>query len=463
VRSSRAIVLLVALAVVGLPTTASAHGLTARPDLPVPAWLFAWAAAIVLVVSFVGLAALWRTPRLQGAPADGPATRASAPSRVLEALAGALGVSVLTLVVVAGLFGTEIAVRNIAPQIVFLQFWVWLVPVSVLLGDVFRLINPWRAIGRLVIRTAPRPYPARLGRWPAVGVLLAFAVLELVLHRYATPRGLAIAALLYTALTLAGMARYGVETWCERGEGFAVYFNLFGRMSPLAVRGGRLRLRPVLGGLPQLAELPGTAAVIVVMIGSITWDGLAENPWWLKVGAHLRDAFGSLGAGDVVQGELTALIGLTLSLATIGALLLLGSLGARGGTAGDTAGVVAQRFAHTLVPIAFAYVGAHYLTFALFTGQQIWPLLSDPLGTGANYFGTTGYVIDFTWLGARTVWYLQVGIVVVGHVAALALAHDRALVLYRNAQKAVRSQFAMLAVMVAFTSLALWLLSEANA
>ncbi len=457
------IVVGLAVGALGAPTTADAHGLTARPDLPVPAWLFGWAAAIVLVVTFVGLAGLWRSPWLQApalAPVPGGAVRSA---RLLETVAGAVGVAVLALVVVAGLFGTQVAVRNIAPQIVFLQFWVWLVPISVVFGDLFRLINPWRALGRAIIRTAPRRYPERLGRWPAAGVLLAFAVMELVAHRYATPRGLAIGALLYTAATLAAMARFGVETWCERGEGFGVYFNLFSRMSPIMVRDGRVRLRRLLGGLPQLAELPGTAAVIVLMIGSITWDGLAENPWWLKVGAHLRDAFGSLGAGDVVQGELTAAIGLALSVTVIGALLFVGSLGARGGSAGTSAGVVAQRFAHTLVPIAFAYVGAHYLTFGLFTGQQIWPLISDPLGTGANYLGTVGYQIDFTWLDARSVWYLQVVIVVIGHVAALALAHDRALVLYRNAQSAVRSQFAMLAVMVAFTSLALWLLSEANA
>ena len=51
----------------------------------------------------------------------------------------------------------------------------------------------------------------------------------------------------------------------------------------------------------------------------------------------------------------------------------------------------------------------------------------------------------------------------VGHVAALVLAHDRALALYRDTQLAVRSQYWMLAVMVGFTSLALWLLAQAAA
>jgi len=52
--------------------------------------------------------------------------------------------------------------------------------------------------------------------------------------------------------------------------------------------------------------------------------------------------------------------------------------------------------------------------------------------------------------------------VVAGHVGALALAHDRALVLYEDTRAAVRSQYGMLVAMIGFTSLALWLLSEAN-
>jgi hypothetical protein len=58
---------------------------------------------------------------------------------------------------------------------------------------------------------------------------------------------------------------------------------------------------------------------------------------------------------------------------------------------------------------------------------------------------------------------VQVAFVVVGHVAALTLAHDRALTLYGDAKLAVRSQYWMLGIMVGFTSLALWLLAQAGA
>jgi hypothetical protein len=130
---------------------------------------------------------------------------------------------------------------------------------------------------------------------------------------------------------------------------------------------------------------------------------------------------------------------------------------------GFTSEQLARAFVHTLVPIALAYVAAHYLTLLLFQGQALSFLASDPLGDGSNLFGTADIQIDYTLIGANATWYWQVGFVVAGHVLALTLAHDRALALYQDAKLGVRSQYWMLAVMVGFTSLALWLLSQANA
>ena len=117
---------------------------------------------------------------------------------------------------------------------------------------------------------------------------------------------------------------------------------------------------------------------------------------------------------------------------------------------------------HSLVPIAAVYVAAHYLTFLVFEGQAITYLASDPFGQGWDLFGTVNSGIDYTIFPQEDTWYVQVAVVVVGHVAALMLAHDRALALYGDARLAVRSQYWMLGVMVGFTSLALWLLAQAG-
>jgi hypothetical protein len=114
------------------------------------------------------------------------------------------------------------------------------------------------------------------------------------------------------------------------------------------------------------------------------------------------------------------------------------------------------------VPIAAVYVFAHYFSFLIYEGQAIFYLASDPFGQGWDLFGTASRAIDYSLLSTSAVWYFQVVFVVCGHVAGLTLAHDRALSLYGDAQLAVRSQYWMLAVMVGFTSLALWLLAQAG-
>ena len=130
---------------------------------------------------------------------------------------------------------------------------------------------------------------------------------------------------------------------------------------------------------------------------------------------------------------------------------------ARMGGEGSSPRRVAARFAHTLVPIAFAYAFAHYFTLVLFEGQGIISAVSDPLGLGWDLFGTRGYRISF-FLGPLPVWYVQVAVIVLGHVAGVVLAHDRALSDFQGAG-AVRSQYAMLMLMVLLTGLGLFILA----
>jgi hypothetical protein len=452
-----------------------AHGIVSRSDLPIPEWLFGWAAAMVLVVSFVALAVLWPSPRLQDGgwrPLPRLASRVLT-SRPLEIVCGLIGVGLLVVVVYTGLRGTQSASANFAPTFVYVVFWLGLVPVSVLFGDVFRAFNPWRAVGRAVAFVArlaargdlpaPLAYPERMGRWPAVAGILAFATLELVASNGDRPENVAIATLVYSALTFVAMALYGVETWIERGEGFSVYFNLFSRMSPLERRGDEVGLRKPLSGLPALEPMPGTVALLAVMIGSVTFDGGSEAPVWTGIAPDIAEFFGDLGLSPSTALEAAFAIGLFVSVALVYALYRLGIAGAKSVGGGFDANRLAGEFIHSLVPIALAYVAAHYLTLLLYQGQALAFLVSDPLGDGSDLFGTADQTIDYGVIGANATWYWQVGFVVLGHVAALTLAHDRAIAIYKQPRQAVRSQYWMLAVMVGFTSLALWLLSQSNA
>jgi hypothetical protein len=454
-----------------LPAPALAHGIAGKTDLPVPRWLFAWAAAVVLVVSFVALATLWPTPRLERTRSR---TVLHVP-RMLDALCGAIGLGLFAIVLYAGFAGEqELPTANLEPIFIYVLFWVGLPFLSLPLGDVFRAFNPWRAIARGASWAArkltggsllwqPRSYPRRLGRWPAVAGILSFAWLELIYVEHDNPTTLAWLAIAYAGIQLIGMGVYGIETWTSRGDAFAVYFNLFSRLSPLHWCRGRLEVRPPLAGVTSLEQLPGTVPLLAAMIGSTSFDGLEQGSLWINsIAPELLSFFSGVGLGSTAATELSGSVGLLAMVAIIGGFYRLGIRGMQSIDPSTPSGVLAARFIHTLVPIALAYVVAHYWSLLVYQGQAGWYLASDPLGNGSNIFGTAGGQVDFSVLSPNSIWYVQVGALLLGHACGLALAHDRALVLYRRARDAVRSQYWMLVVMVGFTSLGLWLLSSAS-
>ena len=227
-----------------LPASASAHALVGKRDLPIPQWLFAWTAAVVLIVSFVGLAVLWQQPRLAQLREH---TVCRVPS-LLEPIAGAIGVALFAITIYAGMRGLQNPQANLAPTMIFVIFWVGVPFASVLFGDVFAAFNPWRAVGRatgwLVERsgnsTDPLPYPAWLGRWPAALGLFGFAWVELVYTGREDPSAVCVLALVYFAISLFGMALFGERAWSSNADAFGVYFRMFSRLAPLQWHDGRL-------------------------------------------------------------------------------------------------------------------------------------------------------------------------------------------------------------------------------
>jgi hypothetical protein len=453
-----------AAAAVAWPAAAGAHGLVGRADLPIPSWLFAYAACIVLVASFAALSTLWKEPRLDH-------VRGRRLLRVpgwVDPLCGAIGVALFGLVVYAGIAGTTESAQNLAPNVVYVHFWVGFVIASVLFGDVFRAFNPWRATARAVGWVAARagvsevvrrPYPERLGRWPAVATILGFAWLELVYVKKADPETLAWICIAFFLAQLLAMAVFGVARWTENGDGFSVYYNMFSRLAPLHRRDGVLHLRPPLAGSPSLPSVAGSVALLCVAIGTTTFDGFSNGPVWASLGPDLQDVFGSLGAGATAKIELAGTVGLALCIGAVSGFYWLGIRGMETVGGGHPTRELARSFAHTLVPIAFAYAVAHYFSLLIYQGQSVAYLVSDPLGNGSDLFGTAGSQINYGVISGRGIWYVQVAALVLGHVSGLILAHDRALTFYKRVRTATRSQYWMLVVMVGFTSLGLWLLS----
>ena len=455
------------LQVLAVPVGAFAHGLTARADLPIPAWLFAWAATLVLLVSFAALAVLWRKPLLASCK-----ERELIPFGVgVDLLLGTVGIACFVLVCWAGLVGTFVPTANLAPTAIWVLFWVGVPVASACFGDIFRLLSPWRSTARLVGwligqlvpegLPAPRRWPERLGRLPAVAGLLAMGWLELAYSGRDDPHTLAVLALLYAAVQLVGMSFWGVETWSDRGDSFGVLFSLISKIAPLGRVDGRLQLRVPLSGLARLTEIRWTQLLLLVVIGTTTFDGFTQGPLWADFSVWLRDRFSDGGLAMTAAGEAASTIGLFAAILVVSGIWLAGVRGAATRLGSDPL-LVGRRFEQVLVPIALAYTVAHYASFLVIQGQAVGYLISDPLGNGSDWFGTAYASIDYGLLGPTAVWWVQVAVLVLGHIAALMLAHDRALELADDPRTATRSQVPMLVATVAFTVLGLWLLSAAN-
>ncbi|HEX6586525.1 MAG TPA: fenitrothion hydrolase [Solirubrobacterales bacterium] len=467
-----------AFAALAFPEVASAHALVGRQDLPVPTWLFAWGASLVLIVSFALLSVAWTEARLQREdwrPVSSALSR-TLTGPVTQFLCGLIGVGLWVLVLYAGVSGTDDPPYNFAIVFVFYTFWLGMVLVSVLFGDVFRAFNPWRGVGRVFSgafrmvagQPAPAPftYPDRLGRWPAVVGVLGFVWLELVSGGVASspsPQTVAIATAVYSAITFACMALFGVDEWIRRGEAFSAYFEMFSRLAPFEVRDGRLGIRKFLTGPPSWAGVPGAAALVLASIAVTSFDGSQEGAFEGAISWTIERA-GDIGLSLSNSIRIADSIWLAIVFAGVSGLYWLGVRGMHTVRGSPEARELGRSFAHTLIPIALAYLVAHYFSAFVYQEQaQFTYILSDPLGDGSDLFGTAGYGIDYGVISSNTVWYVQVASLVIGHVVALTLAHDRALAVYDNVRDASRSQYFMLAVMVGFTCFGLYLLSAANA
>jgi hypothetical protein len=435
-----------------------AHGVGSREDLPIPFSFALIGAAFAVLVSFLVLLLLWREPRLDpvraGRPLAAGVERALDSSLTRGALR-ALGLLATAYVVLAMVFGKDDALNPTAAT-VYVLFWVGVPLLSLLLGPVWRLVNPIRTLHLLLarlVRADPfaglAPLPRWLGYWPAALSLLSFVWLELVPRESNTTLPtLRLYFACYLAVHLFAATYFG-SRWFERGDGFEVFSTLLGRLSVFGRRGdGRLVVRNPLDDVAGIAKAPGLFAVVGVLLGSTVFDSLSAHLAWVDF---------------VATGPLPPRVASTLGLVVAVAVVTAAFTGASALTglgAGRRPLETAGEFAHTIVPIVAGYFIAHYWSLLVIVGQQAIVQLSDPLGTGANWLATGGRAANLVLAGATTTAVIQVSAVVVGHVVGVVLAHDRAVALLPR-RHAVIGQIPLLVLMVAYTVTGLVLLFAA--
>ena len=445
----------VATVVLAAALPAAAHGVGGRIDLPIPVWQFSWAAALALVVSFAVLGRFWTQPRLEAAARGRRLPRhVQALGRLCMPVARLAGLLAFAVLLYAALVGNREVSSNIAPYAVFIIFWVGIQLVSAVIGDLWAGLNPFRTMAdlggwlRSEVTETPMSDPHRGAgnRWWAVGAMLTFVWLELAYHGGASPRAIGAYLAIYTAVMLVGASTRG-RGWVRDADGFGVLFGVLGGLAPFhRDRSGVWRLRSPVAGLATLQASPATVRLILVVLGSTTFDGFARSSFWLDIVSNRSGwALTALNTGGLVFG-----IGVVMFVYRMAIAAMARTTGEREDTLGDV-------FAPSLVPIVVAYTVAHYFTYLVLDGQAVIGRASDPFGMGWDLFGTAGYRVDYTLLSPASIAWIQTVAVALGHVVAVVVAHDRAVERYPR-ELAVRSQYPMLAAMIVYTVSGLFLL-----
>ena len=465
-------------ALLGAAGHAEAHAFGERYELPVPVWLFIVGGALTVTLTFLLIAVFVRVE----------ADRRAEPGRdisrtlfgrvlchpLLRAAARATAAVVAVLAVVAGLIGAVDPNHNIAPTLVWIVWWVGFSYVVMLIGNPWPAVNPWRAafewagvLGRRFrpgqAPWVPRPYPARLAAWPAVVLLLAFGWTELIFPFASRPLAVAILMLLYSAMTWAGMSRYGPDAWLRNVDPFHLAFDIFSRFAPLAATesGTGLVARPYAAGLMRRGHDAVSTPVVcfvLALLAIVLFDGLLGSGHWTVIENAIHDVNPKLGDVGWVLIHTAALVimwSIFLGL-FVGACRLMAIESGAGKSTMD----IARLFTLTLVPIAVGYHVAHTFTYLLVQGQGIINLISDPFGFGWDLFGTRDYAKDINLMSTKTAWYLAVGVIVAGHVVSVYLAHVAAGRLVKSRGRALRCLVPMTALMVVYTVISLQILAE---
>jgi hypothetical protein len=449
-----------------------AHGLGQRYDLPLPLWFYLSGAASAVAASFAFLALFRQSERKpQGA---GWNWKIRIPGWCTATLR-VVSVTLFLMVVVAGLVGNPAPLKNITPVFVWVIWWVGFAFLCAFVVNLWPLLNPFATLfdwaDRLSRAFRGRSlvlgwcYPERMGAWPAFLLFLMFSWVELIAPGRDLPRAIAVGALIYAALTWTGCVLFGPRVWLRRGETFSVYFSLLGRFAPIHIARGERRwaccFRPFAVGLLTRAPLsPSLMAFALLTLATVTVDGLLETPLWASAIERLTAApMSPLARPSPPLWPPTALLCAVPALFAATYLLTMACMTCLVPKS-PSAAYLAGRFVLALIPIAIAYLLAHYLSFLLLAGQLAIPLASDPFGAGWDLFGTKLYRMNIGIVDARTVWFVAVGAIVIGHILATWLAHEVALAIYADARAARLSQLPMLALMVSYTVLSLWILAQ---
>ena len=403
------------------------HGIINVGDLPIPFDIVLNAAVLVIVLTFVFLKTSWKESILT--------SQESLFSTKQSSAGKSFGFLILLLLTVPGLINNEAATTSITPLVLWIFLWIAVPVLGLIFGDLYAKFNP---LALFVNRegVSQNVYFASI-------LFLCLTWFELVWNKPGNPRHIGIVFLiLITVVSL--LQKFYKKTIIEV-DPLLLLHHLY---SKLRITNKTPVFKNLLNNISNLAQLKGMEYFILLMIGTVTYDGLRETTFWFELfGSQTYETFFSTGAFLLIN----LLIIVFYRFACYFAIRVSGEK--------FDLNEISLKFGHTMLPIAFAYHVTHYLSLLLFEFQTVLYRLNDPFGFGWNLFNIQEPVVDY-FIEPIVLWIVMVIVTLAGHMLSVVLAHDLSVKLFGH-QKSDKTQYIFLFITVALTLQALFVLSVA--
>ena len=401
------------------------HGVVNVGDLPIPFDIVLNSSALVVLITFVYLKVSWKesiiTPRQEVF------------NDKQNFIGKLFGIIILFLLVAPGIFGNESSKTSIAPLILWVFLWIGVPVLGLLFGDIYSKFNPLN----LFSIKSDKPESVYF----ACILFIGLTWFELVWKEPGNPLNIAIA--LITLFVCVNLLRYFLKKSLIEVDPLLLLHYLY---SKLKLFNSRPYFRSLLDNIGNLAKLKGIEYFVLLMIGTVTYDGLRETTFWYNQFGSRTDDMG-----------FSTMMFLIMNLGTILFYRFACFFAIKVGGSDLKLNHVSNLFGHTMLPIAFAYHVTHYLTLLLFESQTFFYRFNDPIGIGMNILNVEEPTINY-FIEPLVIWGIQVAVTLLGHMLSVVLAHDLAVKLFGH-QQSDKTQYIFLFITVALTLQALFVLS----
>ena len=401
------------------------HGIGSVGDLPIPFDTVLNISGLVIVLTFVFLKVSWK---------ESIFIKKEIFVTYKQPLIGKVfGWFLLSLLILPGLIGNENANTSITPLIIWVFFWIGVPVLGLFFGDVYSKFNP------LDIYRAPNSSPK--SAYIATALFLGLTWFELVWNKPGNPTHIGVVFLVLLLITIT--SKFFLQKDSIEVDPLHLLHHLY---SKLRLNISKPVLKNMLENISNLSNLKGMEYFILLMIGTVTYDGLRGTTYWRNLfGASVLD----IGFSTLAFLSINLIVILSYRFACWFAIKVSGER--------KNLNEISLLFGHTMLPIAFAYHVTHYLSLLLYESQSLIFRLNDPYGLGWNLFNVNEVSINY-FLSPVTLWTIQVFITLAGHMLSVVLAHDLAVKLFGH-QQSDKTQYIFLLITVGLTLQALFVLS----